>query len=161
MNLAAAGAARWPDTALSAWMRSALRGRHVLVVGANGGVGSFAVQLAANAGATVIAPAMPRRGLPTSWRQRGTHATPTSRARARTLPRRHRGPPGPGLLPPEGFDTHAEVSRTTAAAPRRSPQPAKALGAKRRGVPTQDNLERLGRMLEAAPSRFPSRTPIA
>jgi NADPH:quinone reductase-like Zn-dependent oxidoreductase len=31
----------------------------VLIVGAAGGVGSFAVQLAAHAGATVIAPAMP------------------------------------------------------------------------------------------------------
>jgi NADPH:quinone reductase-like Zn-dependent oxidoreductase len=34
-------------------------GDAVLVVGANGGVGSFAVQLAADAGATVIAPALP------------------------------------------------------------------------------------------------------
>jgi NADPH:quinone reductase-like Zn-dependent oxidoreductase len=34
-------------------------GDTVLVIGANGGVGSFAVQLAANAGATVIAPALP------------------------------------------------------------------------------------------------------
>src|SRR5215207_7669706 len=34
-------------------------GDTILVVGANGGVGSFAVQLAADAGATVIAPALP------------------------------------------------------------------------------------------------------
>src|SRR5215210_8814096 len=34
-------------------------GDAILVVGANGGVGSFAVQLAANAGATVIAPGLP------------------------------------------------------------------------------------------------------
>jgi NADPH:quinone reductase len=34
-------------------------GDTVLVIGANGGVGSFAVQLAANAGATVIASALP------------------------------------------------------------------------------------------------------
>src|SRR5215211_1620137 len=34
-------------------------GEAILVVGANGGVGSFAVQMAANAGATVIAPALP------------------------------------------------------------------------------------------------------
>jgi NADPH:quinone reductase-like Zn-dependent oxidoreductase len=35
-------------------------GDAILVVGANGGVGSFAVQLAADAGATVIAPARPK-----------------------------------------------------------------------------------------------------
>ena len=34
-------------------------GDTVLVVGATGGVGSFAVQLAARAGATVVAPALP------------------------------------------------------------------------------------------------------
>jgi NADPH:quinone reductase len=48
-------------TALAA--HDALRlseGATVLVVGANGGVGSFAVQLAAHAGATVIAPGLPK-----------------------------------------------------------------------------------------------------
>src|SRR4051812_3649770 len=34
-------------------------GETVLIVGATGGVGSFAVQLAADAGATVLAPALP------------------------------------------------------------------------------------------------------
>jgi NADPH:quinone reductase len=34
-------------------------GDTVLIVGATGGVGSFAVQLAARAGATVVAPALP------------------------------------------------------------------------------------------------------
>jgi NADPH:quinone reductase len=50
-------------TALAA--HDALRlgdGATVLVVGATGGVGSFAVQLAANAGATVIAPALAEDG---------------------------------------------------------------------------------------------------
>src|SRR5215211_4715870 len=60
-ELTAAGAA--PLAGISAM--SALdaleisEGDTILVIGANGGVGSFAVQLAANAGATVIAPALP------------------------------------------------------------------------------------------------------
>jgi NADPH2:quinone reductase len=44
-------------TAIDALVLS--QGEAVLVVGATGGVGSFAVQLAAQAGATVIAPALP------------------------------------------------------------------------------------------------------
>src|SRR5829696_3884670 len=37
-------------------------GETLLIVGATGGVGSFAVQLAARAGATVVAPALPEDG---------------------------------------------------------------------------------------------------
>jgi NADPH:quinone reductase-like Zn-dependent oxidoreductase len=37
-------------------------GETILIVGATGGVGSFAVQLAARAGATIIAPALPEDG---------------------------------------------------------------------------------------------------
>src|SRR3954452_9319642 len=61
VDVAAAGAA--PLAGITAMMAiDALdlsRGGTVLIVGATGGVGSFAVQLAARAGATVIAPALP------------------------------------------------------------------------------------------------------
>jgi NADPH:quinone reductase-like Zn-dependent oxidoreductase len=61
VDVAAAGAA--PLAGIAAMMAiDALdpsEGETVLIVGATGGVGSFAVQLAARAGATVIAPALP------------------------------------------------------------------------------------------------------
>src|SRR5829696_234290 len=61
IDTASAGAAPLAAiTALSALDALGVsEGDTVLIVGANGGVGSFAVQLAANAGATVIAPALP------------------------------------------------------------------------------------------------------
>jgi NADPH:quinone reductase-like Zn-dependent oxidoreductase len=61
VDIAAAGAAPLAGiTALAAIDALELDGGdRVLIVGAAGGVGSFAVQLAAHAGATVIAPAMP------------------------------------------------------------------------------------------------------
>ena len=61
MDLATAGAAALAGiTAISAIEALALdEGDTLLVVGATGGVGSLAVQLAAAAGATVIAPAFP------------------------------------------------------------------------------------------------------
>jgi NADPH2:quinone reductase len=61
VDIAAAGAAPLAGvtamTAIDALELSA--GDTVLIVGATGGVGSFAVQLAARAGATVVAPALP------------------------------------------------------------------------------------------------------
>jgi NADPH2:quinone reductase len=61
VDLAAAGAAPLAGitamTAIDALELS--EGDTVLIVGATGGVGSFAVQLAARAGATVVAPALP------------------------------------------------------------------------------------------------------
>ena len=61
VEFAAAGAASLAGiTALAAIDALALsQGYTVLIVGATGGVGSFAVQLAARAGATVVAPALP------------------------------------------------------------------------------------------------------
>ncbi len=61
LDLAAAGAAPLAGiAALAAIDALALsEGNTILIVGATGGVGSFAVQLAARAGASVIAPALP------------------------------------------------------------------------------------------------------
>src|SRR5215203_471065 len=77
-------------------------GDTVLVVGANGGVGSFFVQLAANAGATVIAPALPEDE--DYLREIGVSEVldrdADVAALVRALPRRHRGPAGPRLLRP-------------------------------------------------------------
>jgi NADPH2:quinone reductase len=61
VDVAQAGAAPWAGlTALAAADALDLgKGDTVLVIGASGGVGAFAVQLAAAAGATVLAPGLP------------------------------------------------------------------------------------------------------
>jgi NADPH:quinone reductase-like Zn-dependent oxidoreductase len=61
VELVAAGAAPWAGiTALAALDALGVsEGDTILVIGANGDVGSFAVQFALNAGATVIAPTLP------------------------------------------------------------------------------------------------------
>jgi NADPH:quinone reductase-like Zn-dependent oxidoreductase len=61
LDLAAAGVAPLAGiAALAAVDALALsKGETILIVGATGGVGSFAAQLAARAGATIIAPALP------------------------------------------------------------------------------------------------------
>src|SRR5215211_4248264 len=82
IDAASAGAAPMAAiTALSALdAHGVSEGDTVLIVGANGGVGSFAVQLADDAGATVIAPALPQDEdtCESSVSTRYSIATPTS-----------------------------------------------------------------------------------
>src|SRR5215212_4541371 len=91
---------------------SVSEGDTILVVGANGGVGSFAVQMAADAGATVIAPALPEDE--EYLRELGVGEILPREADVAALVH-ERYPEGIEALldlvsyAPEGFDTHAEV----------------------------------------------------
>ena len=128
-------------------------GDTILVVGANGGVGSFAVQLADAAGATVIAPSLPEdedylRGL-------GVDEVLPREADVAALVH-ERYPEGIEALldlvsyAPEGFDTHAEVLHDDGRGA--SPLSAAGEGSERHNVgavATQENLQRLARLLEA------------
>ena len=161
VNLAAAGAAPLAGiTALSALDALGVsEGDTVLVVGANGGVGSFFVQLAANAGATVIAPGLPEDEQ--YLRDLGISEVLDREADVASLVH-ERYPEGIEALldlvsyAPEGFDTHAEVLKDDGRGA--SSLSAAGEGAGRHNVgamPTQDNLERLGRMLEAGTLKVP------
>ncbi len=111
-----ADAAALPSTGLTAWQSLFVHadlkaGQNVLVNGAGGAVGGYAVQLARQAGATVIATASPRRRRPPAllWR-RADHRLPghtTASGGGRTAvrcgaepgahqPRGDRGSRGPG-----------------------------------------------------------------
>jgi NADPH:quinone reductase len=114
VDLAAAGAAPLAAvTALTAVDALGVsEGDTVLVVGANGGVGSFAVQLAANAGATVIAPGLSEDE--EYLRDLGVDEVLERDADVAALVH-ERYPDGIEALldlvsyAPEGFDTHAAV----------------------------------------------------
>ena len=155
VELAAAGAA--PLAAITAM--SALdalgvsEGDTILVVGANGGVGSFAVQMAANAGATVIAPALPEDE--EYLRELGVGEILPREADVAALVH-ERYPEGIEALldlvsyAPEGFDTHAEVLHDDGRGA--SSLSAAGEGSERHNVmamPTQEHLQRLARELEA------------
>jgi NADPH:quinone reductase len=161
IDAASAGAAPLAAiTALSAL--DALRvseGDTVLIVGANGGVGSFAVQLAADAGATVIAPALPEDEEYLS--ELGVSEVLDRDADVAALVH-ERYPEGIEALldlvsyAPEGFDTHAEVLKDDGRGA--SSLSAAGEGSERHNVgavPSPENLERLGRLLEAGTLRVP------
>jgi NADPH2:quinone reductase len=128
-------------------------GDTVLVVGASGGVGSFAVQMAANAGATVIAPALPEDE--EYLRELGISEVLPREADVAALVH-ERYPEGIEALldlvsyAPEGFDTHAEVLKDNGRGA--SPLGAAGEGPERHNamaMPTPENLQRLARLLEA------------
>jgi NADPH2:quinone reductase len=128
-------------------------GDTVLIVGANGGVGSFAVQLADDAGATVIAPALLEDE--EYLRELGVSEVLDRDADVAALVH-ERYPEGIEALldlvsyAPEGFDTHAEVLMDDGRGA--SPLSAAGEGSERHNVgavPSQENLQRLARLLEA------------
>ena len=155
VELAAAGAAPLAGiTALSALDALDLsEGDTVLVVGANGGVGSFAVQLAAHAGATVIAVALPEDE--DYLRDLGVSELIERDADIAAVVR-ERHPDGVDALldlvsyAPEGFNAYAAALKDDG----RGASPLSAAGdgpgrTNVMAVPTPENLERLGRLLEA------------
>jgi NADPH:quinone reductase-like Zn-dependent oxidoreductase len=128
-------------------------GDTVLIVGANGGVGSFAVQLADEAGATVIAPALPEDE--EYLRELGVSEVLPREADVAALVH-ERYPEGIEALldlvsyAPEGFDAHAEVLHDDGRGA--SPLSAAGEGSERHNVgavPSPENLQRLARLLEA------------
>jgi NADPH:quinone reductase len=161
VDLAAAGAAPLAAvTALTAVDALGVsEGDTVLVVGANGGVGSFAVQLAANAGATVIAPGLPEDE--EYLKELGVSEILPREADIATLVH-ERYPEGIEALldlvsyAPEGFDTHAEVLHDDGRGA--SSLSAAGEGSERHNVgavPSPENLQRLARLLEAGTLRVP------
>jgi NADPH:quinone reductase len=155
IDAASAGAAPMAAiTALSALDALGVsEGDTLLIVGANGGVGSFAVQLADAAGATVIAPALPEDEEYLS--ELGVSEVLDRDADVAALVH-ERYPEGIEALldlvsyAPEGFDTHAEVLKDDGRGA--SSLSAAGEGSERHdvgAVPTPENLERLARLLEA------------
>jgi NADPH2:quinone reductase len=155
IDAASAGAAPMSAiTALSALdALDVSEGDTVLIVGANGGVGSFAVQLAAAAGATVVAPALPEDE--EYLRELGVSEVLDRDADVAALVH-ERYPEGIEALldlvsyAPEGFDTHAEVLKDDGRGA--SPLSVAGEGSERHNVgavPTPENLQRLARLLEA------------
>jgi NADPH:quinone reductase len=155
VDTASAGAAPLAAiTALSAMDALGVsEGDTVLIVGANGGVGSFAVQLADAASATVIAPALSEDE--EYLRELGVSEVLEREADVAALVH-ERYPEGIEALldlvsyAPEGFDTHAEVLKDDGRGA--SPLSAAGEGSERHNVgavPTPENLQRLARLLEA------------
>jgi D-arabinose 1-dehydrogenase-like Zn-dependent alcohol dehydrogenase len=167
VELAEAGAA--PLAAITAM--SALdalgvsKGDTALVVGANGGVGSFAVQLAANAGTTIIAPDYPKTSntYERSASTRYSIATSTSpRSCTSATPTASRPSSTSSPTPQKASTPTRRSSRTTAVAPRRTRRPAKDRGVTTSGrCRARRTWSAWGGCWRTAPSECPSRTPIA
>jgi NADPH:quinone reductase len=123
-------------------------GDTVLIVGATGGVGSFAVQLAVRAGATVVAPALPEDV--TYLRELGVSELLSRDADLAAAAREHH---------PDGFDAVLDLVNYAPGVPATlvkdggrvaSPTGAAGEGPGRTMVmaaPTPENLERLARLL--------------
>jgi NADPH:quinone reductase-like Zn-dependent oxidoreductase len=161
VDLAAAGAAPLAGiTAMIALDAVELsEGGTVLVVGANGGVGSFAVQLAAHAGVTVTAPGLPEDE--DYLRDLGVSEVLERDADIAAVVR-ERHPDGVDALldvvsyTPEGFNTYAAALKPGG----RGATPLSAAGdgpgrTNVMAVPTLENLERLGQLLDAGTVRIP------
>jgi NADPH:quinone reductase-like Zn-dependent oxidoreductase len=131
-------------------------GETLLIVGATGGVGSFAVQLAARSGATVVAPALPDDEA--HLRELGvSELLPRDGDLAATAGERH----------PDGFDAVLDLVNYAPGVPaslvRDGGRVASPTGAAGEGpgrtmviaAPTRENLERLGGMLADGTLRLP------
>ena len=155
IDTASAGAAPLASiTALTAMDALGVsEGDTLLIVGANGGVGSFAVQLADEAGATVIAPALPEDE--EYLRELGVNEVLEREADVAALVHERYAEGIEALLDlvsyaPEGFDTHAEVLKDDGRGA--SSLSAAGDGSERHNVgavPSQENLQRLAGLLEA------------
>jgi NADPH2:quinone reductase len=134
-------------------------GDTVLVVGANGGVGSFAVQLAANAGATVIAPALPKDE--EYLRDLGVSEVLDRDADVAALVH-ERYPEGVDALldlvsyTPDGFHSYAAALKSGGRGVSLNGTAGDGAGRINvMAVPSPENLVRLGRLLEAGTLRVP------
>lgn len=158
VDLATAGAA--PLAGIAAIMAiDALEpsdGDTVLIVGATGGVGSLAVQLAARAGATVVAPALPEDE-PYLHELGVNQLLPRNGDLAAAARERH----------PDGFDAVLDLVNYAPDAPatlaKEGGRVASPTGAAGEGpgrtmimaAPTPENLERLARLLADGTLRVP------
>jgi NADPH:quinone reductase-like Zn-dependent oxidoreductase len=158
VNLATAGAA--PLAGIAAMMAiDALElsdGHTVLIVGATGGVGSFAVQLASGAGATVVAPALPEDEA--YLRELGVSEVLTRDGDLAAAAREHHPDGFDAVLDPVNYGPDVPATLVKDGGRVASPTGAAGEGPGRTMVmaePTPENLERLARLLADGMLRVP------